>query len=250
MYRPSGRARRLFCRVIFPGKRSRRKPGRYGIGPYGGAGGVVAKWWSLWQGGVRGGMRASRPTDVLQVLHQPGTPPASDAGNPCRGGFHIRPGCWRHRKPGRYGIGPYGGAGGVAAKRRRLWRGGVRGGMRASRPTDVLQVLHQPGTPPASDAGNPCRGGFHIRPGCWRHRKPGRYGIGPYSGAGGVAAKGGVYGGAGLRQKRHFCIPHKEIYARRRKLRAYILRDIGRGARFSAARLCGRFTGSPRRGGI
>ena len=53
------------------------------------------------------------------------------------------------------------------------------------------------GNAPASDAGNPCRGGFHIRPGCWRRHKAGRYGIGPYSGAGGGAAKGGVYGGAG-----------------------------------------------------
>ena len=176
MYRPSGRARRLFCRVIFPGKRSRRKPGRYGIGPYSGAGGV-------------------------------------------------------------------------AAMRRRLWQGGVRGGMRASRPTDVLWVL-QPGKSARFRRGKACRGGFHIRPGCWRRRKAGRYGIGPYSGAGGGAAKGGVYGGAGARQMRHCCIPHKEIYARRRKLRAYILQDIGRGAKFSAARLCGRFTGSPRRGGI
>ena len=55
----------------------------------------------------------------------------------------------------------------------------------------------------------------------------------------GLRPCGGVYGGAGARQMRHCCIPHKEIYARRRKLRAYILRDIGRGARFSAARLCG-----------
>ena len=75
MYRPSGRARRLFCRVIFPGKRSRRKPGRYGIGPYSGAGGVAAMRRRLWRGGVRGGMRASRPTDVLQVSHQPGMHP-------------------------------------------------------------------------------------------------------------------------------------------------------------------------------
>ena len=49
MYRPSGRARRLFCRVIFPGKRSRRKASRYGIGPYSSTGGVAAK------GGVYGG---------------------------------------------------------------------------------------------------------------------------------------------------------------------------------------------------
>ena len=42
----------------------------------------------------------------------------------------------------------------------------------------------------------------------------------------GLRPCGGVYGGAGVRQMRHCCIPHKEIYARRRKLRAYILRDI------------------------
>ena len=119
MYRPSGRARRLFCRVIFPGKR----PGGSGapgwLPWFAGAGRFAAR---RRRGGVRGGMRASRPTDVLWVLHQPGTPPAPAIGNPCRGGFHIRPGCWRRRKAGRYGIGPYGGAGGVAAK------GGVYGG--------------------------------------------------------------------------------------------------------------------------
>ena len=53
-----------------------------------------------------------------------GNAPASDAGNPCRGGFHIRPGCWRRRKAGRYGIGPYSGAGGGCGQGRRFWRGG------------------------------------------------------------------------------------------------------------------------------
>ena len=177
MYRPSGRARRLFCRVIFPGKRSRRKPGRYGIGPYGGAGGVAAMRRRARRGGVCGGMRASRPTDVLQVSHQPGMHPLLTRETPV-------------------------GADSISAR-------GVGGGAKRadmeSAPTAAREGLR------------PC---------------------------------GGVYGGAGVRQMRHCCIPHKEIYARRRKLRAYILRDIGRGARFSAARLCGRFTGSPRRGGI
>ena len=54
-----------------------------------------------------GGMRASRPTVVLYVPHQPGNPRVSGARNLCRGGFHIRPGCLRRREPGRYGIGPY-----------------------------------------------------------------------------------------------------------------------------------------------
>ena len=36
-----------------------------------------------------GGMRASRPTVVPYVPHQPGTPRVSDARNLCRGGFHC-----------------------------------------------------------------------------------------------------------------------------------------------------------------
>ena len=110
---------------------------------------------------------------------RPGTPPAPAIGNPCRGGFHIRPGCWRHRKPGRYGIGPYGGAGGSAAMRRRLWRGGGCGTMQASSPTRVCNAarLRFPGWLRAPS------GLQGLAP-----RQAGRYGIGPYGGAGGVAA--------------------------------------------------------------
>ena len=50
-----------------------------------------------------GGMRASRPTVVPYVPHHPGNSHVSGAKKPCRGGFHIRPGC----EPGRYRIGPY-----------------------------------------------------------------------------------------------------------------------------------------------
>ena len=241
---------------------------------------------------------------------RPGTPPTSDAGNPCRGGFHIRPGCWRRRKAGRYGIGPYSGAGGLrpsggvygraglrddasivlytglrcrkiavsrlaagpvrfagngldrsagpcaaatgpignrplrrrgrfAARRRRARRGGVRGGMRASRPTDVLQVSHQPGMHPLLTRDPPVGADSISARGVGGGANRADMESAPTAVREGVRPCGGVYGGAGARQMRHCCIPHKEIYARRRKLRAYILRDIGRGARFSAARLCG-----------
>ena len=56
-----------------------------------------------------GGMRASRPAVVPYVPHHPGNSHVSGAKKPCRGGFHIRPGC----EPGRYRIGPY--MGGYAA---------------------------------------------------------------------------------------------------------------------------------------
>ena len=36
-----------------------------------------------------GGMRASRPTVIPYVPHQPGAPRVSDARNLCRGGFHC-----------------------------------------------------------------------------------------------------------------------------------------------------------------
>ena len=49
----------------------------------------------------------NRPTVVLYVPHHPGNSRVSGAKKPCRGGFHIRPGCLRRREPGRYRIGPY-----------------------------------------------------------------------------------------------------------------------------------------------
>ncbi len=63
--------------------------------------------------------------------------------------------------------------------------------------------------------GTLCRGGFDIRPGCSRRRRPGRYGIGPYRGcstagfavsrlAAGLAVgrRGGIYPSRGrLRQR-------------------------------------------------
>ena len=137
------------------------------------------------------------------------------------------------------------------------------GTMQASSPTRVCDTarLRFPGWPRAPSG---LQGTVSTVPQGLAPRQPGRYGIGPYGGAGGSAAKGGVYGEAGglrpsggvyggagrVAAKTALLYPAQKIYARRRKLRAYILQDIGRGARFSAARLCGRFTGSPRRGGI
>ena len=138
-----------------------------------------------------GGMRASRPTVVLYVPHHPGNPHVSGAKNLCRGGFHIRPGC----EPGRYRIGPYMEDAPPQWPRPLRWPQGRdlslprafaapqgAGGMRASRPTVVPYVPHHPGNPHVSGAKKPCRGGFHIRPGCLRRREPGRYRIGPCTG--------------------------------------------------------------------
>ena len=63
--------------------------------------------------------------------------------------------------------------------------------------------------------GTPCRGGFNIRPGCSRRRRPGRYGIGPYRGcstagfavsrlAAGLAVgrRGGIYPSRGRSRRR------------------------------------------------
>ena len=158
-----------------------------------------------------------------------------------------------------------------AAKRRRSRRGGVRGGMRASRPTDVLQVSHQPGMHPLLTRETPVGADSISARGVSGGAKWTDMESAPTAAQESLQPSGGVYSGAGVAAKAALLypaqrnirpqaeaagvyftgyFPHKEIYARRRKLRAYILRDIGRGARFSAARLCGRFSESPRRGGI
>ena len=100
----------------------------------------------------------------------------------CRGGFHIRPGRSRRRGvPGTMrASSPTGGCYNAEVVVSRLaadlpWfvgegfippagvcAGAGCGGMRASRPTVVPYVPHQPGTPRVSDARNLCRGGFHC----------------------------------------------------------------------------------------
>ena len=107
----------------------------------------------LWRGGGCGTMQASSPTRVCDAarLRFSGWLRAPSG---LQGTISTVPQGLAPRQPGRYGIGPYGGAGGVAAMRRRARRGGVCGGMRASRPTDVLWVLQ---------AGDAAR---------FRHRKP------------------------------------------------------------------------------
>ena len=107
-----------------------------------------------------GGMRASRPTAIPYVPHQPGTPRVSDARNLCRGGFHIRPVRGSARFPGRCKHRPLHGfavsqgllfsrlaasfipvrRGGIYPSRGRLRRGEVPGTMQASSPTWVCDI--------------------------------------------------------------------------------------------------------------
>ena len=165
--------------------------------------------------GVRGGAGVRRDEGIPPYGRSVCTAPPGKftrfrREKPCRGGFHIRPGCSR-REPGRCGIGPY--IGGVcrgrsgkpqAPRHIALCRGrcshrpggacggaGFAGGACPSPTNRGKRLAKQNGRPQPPYGRSVCtaptrkstrfrrekpgRGGFHIRPGC----EPGRYRIGP-----------------------------------------------------------------------
>ena len=200
-----------------------RQPGRYGIGPYGGAGGSAAMRRRLWRGGGCGTMQASSPTQVCNAARLRFS-----------GGCGPRPVCRERSRPS---AGPCAAATGPILNRplRRCGRGCGHaaafmagrgcGTMQASSPTRVCDAarLRFSGWPRALSG---LQGTVLIVRRALHRGNRADMESAPTAVREGLRPCGGVYGRAGVRQMRHCCIPHKEIYARRRKLRAYILQDI------------------------